>query len=176
MFDKLIDLIVQFIDNIVPFVTIQSYNRAVLFRFGIAKKVLGPGIHFKIPFFDAVDERTVITTTLSIPEQSLTTFDQKEIVVKAVVKYNINDIWKNVLNIYDPVDAISDTTQAVIKEQVTKRTFSECADNEMDNEITKKVRLQVKNWGIDIEKVTLTDNGKIKSLRIFTGNSPFSLS
>lgn len=167
MFDKLIDVIVQFIEDIVPFFVILQYNEAVLFRFGKAKKVLKPGFHWKIPFFDKIDERTVITTTLSIPEQSLTTKEGESIVVKAVVKYSINDIWKNVLEIYDPVDAIADTTQATIKEEVTKRSWSECADNEMDNDITKKVRLKVKHWGVNIEKVTLTDNGRIKSLRIF---------
>lgn len=176
MFDKLIDFLLNFIEDLIPFTIITEYNRGVLFRFGKFKKVLEPGIVWKIPFFDKYDVRTVITTTLSIPEQSLMTKDAKHLVVKAMVKYNISDIKANVLKINDPVDAISDTTQSVIKEQISERTLEECFDNELDNIITKKVRVQVRHWGVEIEKVTLTDIANMKSLRIFTGSSPFLLS
>ena len=40
----------------------------------------------------------------------------------------------------------------------------------IDNEITKKLRIEVKKWGINVEKVTLTDIGLISSIRLFNEN------
>lgn len=171
MFDKLIEFLLGLITDILPCFVVTEYNKAVVFRAGKFHKVADGGIHWKIPFIDQPDERTVITTTMSIPTQSITTKDGIQLVVKAVVKYNINDIKKHVLNVYDPIDAISDTTQGIVKEQITSRFLKDCADNELDNEITKKVRVAVKHWGLEIEKVTLTDMGTIKSLRLFNETS-----
>lgn len=167
MFDKLIEFLLGTLEDLLPIFIVTQYNKAVVFRAGKFHKVADAGLHWKIPFFDKPDERTIITTTLTIPAQSITTKDGKQLVVKAMVRYNISDIKTLVLTIFDPIDAISDTTQGIIKEQITSREWSECSDNELDNTITKKVRSTVKHWGIEIEKVTLTDMGAIKSLRLF---------
>jgi len=170
LFEKLIDIIINFIDNIIPFVIIKEYNRGVRFRFGKFNSVLEPGISIKIPFFDNIDEVTVVTTTLSIPVQSITTLDKKQIVTKAVVRYNISDVKPFMLTIYDSVDAISDTTQAIIKKQLASKNLEDCVDNKIDILITKNVAKEVIKWGVTIEKVTLTDIGEISSIRLFNEN------
>lgn len=167
MLDRLVDFLLNFIEDFIPLVIIKEYDRAVHFRGGKFLKIVNPGICWKLPFIDKVEVRTVVTTTLSIPTQSLTTKDGKQVVVKSVVKYDVESIKDLVLEVYDPVDAISDSTQAIIKEQIANRTWEEVVDSETDNIITKKVRLEVKKWGINIKKVTLTDIGVIKSLRLF---------
>ena len=142
----------------------------VILRGGKFLKVINPGFHFKIPFFDDVLKSVVVVTTLTIPVQSITTKDNKDVVVKSVVKYTIDDIKAFILNVYDAIDAISDTTQAIIKEQITTKTWEQCRNPNVDNEITKKLRVEVKKWGINIEKVTLTDIGIIRSIRLFNEN------
>lgn len=167
MFDKLIEFILNIIEDALPVFFVKEYDRGVFFRAGRFRRVINPGAVFKIPFIDKVEVTSVVTTTLSIPAQSITTSDGKQAVVKSVVKYKIVDVKAFYLNVYDAVDAISDTTQAIIKEQITSRTWQECTDNELDKTITKKVRIEVRYWGIDVDKVTLTDIGVITSLRLF---------
>lgn len=170
MFDKLVDFILSIIYDVMPVFFVKEYDRGVLLRCGKFHRVVNPGLCWKIPFFDKIETKTVVTTTLSIPTQSLTTKDQKSIVAKTVVKYNIVDIQKFILDVWDGYDAISDTTQAIVKELIMEKTWEECLDNELDNTITKKVRAAVKQWGIEIEKVTLTDLGIIRSIRLFNDN------
>ena len=47
MFDKLIDFIIDFIDQIIPVKVLKEYQQGVLFRFGKFKKILKVGIHLK---------------------------------------------------------------------------------------------------------------------------------
>ena len=167
MFDKLIEFLLNIIEDIMPVFFVKQYNNGILLRMGKFVRVVKPGVVFKIPFLDKVEITTIVTTTLSVPTQSVITKDKKQLVVKSVVKYKISDVELFMLNVYDSTDAISDITQAIIKEQISLRTFEECTDNDFDNTVTKKLRVEMKKWGIEVDRVTLTDIGQIKSLRLF---------
>ena len=170
MFDKLIDLISNWIEQILPLFIIRDYEMGVLLRFGKYKSIVGPGIYFKIPFFDEVISHHVVVTTLSLPPQSLYTKDKQNIVVKGVVKYKISEVKTFLLEVYDAQDAISDMTQSIIKNIVMDKTLEECIDSEIDNTLTKKARVEAKKWGVEIQQVTLTDLAPIRSFRIINDN------
>ena len=166
MFDKLIDLLSNWIEQILPIFTIRHYEMGVLLRFGKYKKIVGPGIYFKLPFFDEVISQHVVVTTLSLPPQSLYTKDKQNIVVKGVVKYRISEAKIFLLEVYDAQDAISDMTQSIIKNIIMDKSLDECIDTEIDNTLTKKARVEAKKWGVDIQQVTLTDLAPIRSFRL----------
>ena len=155
-------------EHIKPFYIIEQYNKGIQLRFGKFHKVLNPGIHFKVPFFDLVIEHTVVPTTMRLYSQSLTTKDEKSIVVEGIIKYQISDIKVFLLEVNDAVDAIADMTQAIVKTIIMERTWEECKSVEIDNIITKKARSEAKKWGIEIIQVTLSDMGIIRSIRLFT--------
>ena len=118
MFDKLIEVLIEWWNHILPFIIIRDYEQAVLLRFGKFNKVLLPGIHFKIPFFDEAIDQHVVVTTLSLDAQSL----------------------------------------------------EECTDSELDNILTKKVRVEARKWGVEVQQVTLTDLAPIRSYRLINDN------
>ena len=166
MFDKLVELLTNWWIEIKPIVIIRDYEEAVLLRFGIFKAVLKPGIHPKIPFFDEVIDQHVVITTLSLDAQSLYTKDKQNIVVKAVIKYKISDVKTFLLEVYDAQDALSDMSQSIIKNVIMSMTMEECTDMELDNTLTKKVRVEARKWGVEVQQVTLTDLAPIRSFRI----------
>lgn len=170
MFDKLVELLTNWWIEIKPIVIIRDYEEAVLLRFGIFKAVLKPGIHPKIPFFDEVIDQHVVVTTLSLDAQSLYTKDKQNIVVKAVIKYKISDVKTFLLEVYDAQDALSDMSQSIIKNVIMSMTIEECTDMELDNILTKKVRVEARKWGVEVQQVTLTDLAPIKSFRIINDN------
>jgi regulator of protease activity HflC (stomatin/prohibitin superfamily) len=166
MFEKLIEIITNWASLLAPFVIVNPYEEGVLNRVGKFKKVISPGIHFKIPILDEVVTQYTVTTTLSLPAQSLYTIDKQNIVVKGVVKYKISDVKIFLLEVYDAQDAISDMTQSIIKNIIMSKTMEECIDPEIDNILTKKARVEVKKWGVEINQVTLTDLAPIRSFRL----------
>jgi regulator of protease activity HflC (stomatin/prohibitin superfamily) len=166
MFDKLVDLLSNWWIEIKPIVIIRDYEEAVLLRFGIFKKVLKPGLHFKIPLFDEVIDQHVVITTLSLDAQSLYTKDKQNIVVKGVIKYRIADVKIFLLEVWDAQDALSDMSASIIKNVIMSMSLDECTDSEIDNLLTKKVRVEAKKWGVEVQQVTLTDLAPIKSFRL----------
>jgi regulator of protease activity HflC (stomatin/prohibitin superfamily) len=170
MFDKLIEVLIEWWNHILPFIIIKDYEQAVLLRFGKFKTVLKPGLHLKLPFFDEVIDQHIVATTLSLSAQSLYTKDKQNIVVKGVIKYRIADVKIFLLEVWDAQDALSDMAQSIIKNVIMSMTLEECTDSEIDNALTKKVRVEARKWGVEVQQVTLTDLAPIKSFRIINDN------
>jgi len=166
MFDRLIDVITEWWAYIMPAIIIPNYEQAVLLRNGKFIKVLGPGFHVKLPIFDEVISHHVVVTTLSLSAQSLYTKDKQNIVVKGVIKYKIFDVKIFLLEVFDAQDALADMAQSIIKNIIITTPLEACLDLELDNLLTKKVRVEARKWGVDVQQVTLTDIAPIRSYRI----------
>jgi regulator of protease activity HflC (stomatin/prohibitin superfamily) len=165
MFDKLVDLLVRFSMDILPFVIVEQWNGAVQLRYGKFIKVLYPGIHFKIPFFDSIIECPVITQSVNLPSQTLTTLDDESIVLKSIIRYKVSNIRTYLLGVMHANDVLIDTTQGMIRDVVELTTWDDLVD--VNETITNKVKEYVVRWGIEVEAVTITDLGIVKSFRIF---------
>jgi membrane protease subunit HflK len=169
MFDKLVDLLVRFSMDILPFVIVEQWNGAVQLRYGKFIKVLYPGIHFKIPFFDSIIETPVITQSVNLPSQTLTTLDDEGIVLKSIIRYRVSNIQTYLLSVMHANDILIDTTQGMIRDVVELTTWDDLVD--VNETITNKVKEYVVRWGIEVEAVTITDLGIVKSFRIFGDES-----
>ena len=165
MLDRLVDLLVRFGMDMLPFVIIEQWNGAVQLRCGKFIKVLSPGIHFKIPFFDSVIECPVITQSVNLPSQTLTTLDDESIVLKSIIRYKVSNIQTYLLSVMHANDVLIDTTQGIIRDVVERTTWNNLVD--VNETITNEVKEYVVRWGIEVEAVTITDLGIVKSFRIF---------
>jgi membrane protease subunit HflC len=167
MLDKLIDLLLQFIDDITPFVVIPHYDRGVRLRFGKqVSAALEPGFYWKVPFADNILTIQVKMTTMSLAEQTVTTKDGQSMVVKCIIKYEIEDAAMVLLEMNDPIDSISDMAKGIIRKELVLLDWKDCNNEEIEAKIKRKVKAEAKKWGISISEVTLTDLGLMRSIRI----------
>ncbi len=77
-------------------------------------------------------------------------------------------VVKMTTEIYDCTDAIIDLAEGHIMNEVNNATYEECRDTlSLSNTITKKVRNEVKRYGVAIEQITLTSFIKTRNYRLF---------
>ena len=164
MFDKLIAAIQQFGNALLPLFIIDEWEHAIVLRGGRFLKVVKPGFYWKIPFFDSVWRHNVITQSIDIPPQSVTTADNKNVVVKGIIRFNISDIKLFLTTITEPKDVLTDTTGGMIRSIIEDTEWINIVD--IDKKLTSEVGKFVKKWGIKVEKVTLTDLQIANSIRI----------
>lgn len=184
MLDKLIDFVLQFLSDILPFFVVKHYDRAVRLRFGVkhCKKdekgndlPLEPGLHFKIPFVDQIYEHLVTVTTLDLDEQTITTKNNIAIVVKAVIKYEVSDVVTLLMEVNSPLDALKDMAKGIIRSAIINRNWDECNGVELTKEIDSKIKTESKKWGLKVIQVTLTDLAKMNSIRLLHSHSKASI-
>jgi regulator of protease activity HflC (stomatin/prohibitin superfamily) len=164
--EKLIEKLLEVWDQLMPFFVIDYYDRGVRKRMGIPKGVLQPGFHWKVPFADEILTCMVKATTLNTTEQSLTTADNISIVIRAALKYEIEDVETVLLEVNSPKDALSDMVQGIIASKVMSRAWAECTVDSLLPEISRSVKLESKRWGIKVISVVITDLAIMKSIRL----------
>lgn len=166
MFDKLIEFAIQFLEDILPIKLVNEWEKGVFLRFGKYLKVVEPGLKFKIPFVDKIWQTPVITQTIHLNPQSLTTLDGKDVVLKAIVRYHVDDVKEFLLNVMHASDVLVDTTQGVIRDTIEEYNWEDLYN--ISEYLENQVQDIVDNWGIKIEKITLTDLGLVKTYRIMS--------
>lgn len=164
MFDKLIDLIVTFIHDFLPFKIVDQWEQGVHLRFGKFKKVVYPGLNWKRPFFDQILTTPVITQTVNLSPQTVTSEDNRSVVLTSIVRYHIHDVQKFLLGVMHANDVLVDTTQGIIRDMVEGCKWVDLYD--LGSVVTPEVNEQVSKWGITVEQVSFPDLGEIKTYRI----------
>lgn len=164
MFDKLITLLQSFGAGLSPIFVIDMWEEGIVLRAGKFLRVVKPGLYFKIPFLDTVWKHSVITQSIDIPPQSVTTADNYNVVVKGIIRFTISDIKLFLTTITQPTDVLIDTTGGMIRNIIEETKWQDLVD--IDKKLTFQVGKFVRRWGIKVEKVTLTDLQIANSIRI----------
>lgn len=150
-----------------PFVVVDQWEQGVVLRFGKFKRVVDPGFHWIVPFaIDKVITTAVVVQTHRLSKQSITTKDQKSVVVSAVIKFTISDIKTFLLDVYQASDAIEDVAMGALRSLISNKTWDECQHTDLESELKKVVSSEIKRFGIRVEKVTLPDLAKMISIRL----------
>lgn len=167
MFDRLIDLLVQFIDLFRFWTVIKEFERGVGLRLGRFWKVMEPGLHWIIPFgIDEVLVDNVVTRTCGLNGITMTLRDGITVNVSAIVRFNIRDIKKALLEVEGIDDVIRDCTYGFISDVVRHSTWDELIRPETLDVVTTAARRRAWKYGIEIENVAFTDLTKAKALAL----------
>lgn len=171
----LIEFIRSFWDNLLPFHIVNAYEHGVILRFGRYHKDVEAGLVWKIPFFDNVMLCRNTITTINLNSQALTTKDGQAVTTDAIVKYKIINPQKFLLDVHEVEDAISDITQAKIKEIVTATNWEDLHldvhdgskdGGKTDDKIKALVYKEILKFGIKVDYVTLTSLVKTRVYRL----------
>ena len=164
IFEKLFDFVVDTLDQISPAFIVDQTELGIIKRFGLYKRLASPGLCWKIPFIESYETETVVLTTLSLSAQTLTTLDDRSIVISAIVAYSITDIAKYLLNMYDSEEVLADITMGEIQEKVSQTNYEDIF--EVQDAVLPLVRKKLRDFGIKIKTVTFIDLGAARSIRL----------
>jgi regulator of protease activity HflC (stomatin/prohibitin superfamily) len=168
VFDKLVDLLVQFIELFQFWQVVPAYAQAVVLRLGKFHRLTDPGFHWKWPFCIEISHQVnVVPSTMAVGPQSLTTRDGTSIVIATVVTYRISDVKTYFLEIEGASQVIEDATYGLVAQFIMGRTWDELrGDTDMDNDLSIKVRRAAKKYGVEILTVQIADFTRSRSYRL----------
>lgn len=168
MLDKLIDLIVDFIDLFRFWEVVDEYEQAVVLRLGRFNRVLDPGFHWILPLgIERAMSDSVVKTTKNLAPQSLTTADGKTVVVSGIITRSISDIQTALLECESVETVIQDCAYGAIAKIVRAHTWEELHTDEFAAAMSKEVRTRAKEYGIQIHRVQLSDISLARSIRLW---------
>lgn len=140
-----------------PFV-VRSTHQAVVFRRGqpILKEV---GLHWYWPVWSDVEEYPVVSTTLDLPPQKLTTADGKSVMVSCTCIYEVTNLATAVTSCYNFETDTRNAARGAVKQVIARSTLEELRTQQesVDNELGKKIRVKLKRYGLHVQEAFLSD-------------------
>ncbi len=172
MLDKLIDFVINIIDLFRFWHIIADYERGVVLRFGRFTKELDPGIHWVIPFgIDHVISDNIVPRTVALGSQSLMTKDGHTVAVSAIVTAKIRHIRKALLEVEGVDHALVDSCTAAVAAHVGASTWEQLRAVESGDVLTKECRRQAFQYGLEIQRVQLSDISLCRVIRLHVPQS-----
>ena len=140
-------------------VTIVSMRHSyVVERLGKFRKVLEPGLHFLVPFFDNITYRHEIREQVfDIPPQTCITQDNMQVEVDGLVYLKVTDPKKASYGIGDYRNAAINLAQTTMRAEIGKlsleHAFSE--RDQLNDRIVKEIDRASESWGIKVLRYEL---------------------
>lgn len=143
-------------------VIVLPWERGIRVRMGKHPKELGPGIHFRIPYFDSVYVQPIRLTFVNFSPQTLTTKKGDLLTIQMIVGYSIKDISQ----LYNSVSEV----QSVVCGKVMGRVAQYITENEDCSPEgiaadAKKVLSEL-GWGLNVSDVEVVTFAKTKTYRL----------
>lgn len=176
-FGQLFETILSFIPHIK---IVRCTHAGVKFRAGryaIPMKhdngLFYTGIHFYWPITTDIEVILVKQQTINLIPQYLSTSDGVSVGVSGIIVYEVKDVTTLLTEYPDYADTINDLSLAAIKHTVNDMTYDELIGKQkyVDKNLTDTLRSQLKNLGISVFRVTLTDCTKCRVYALWGGSS-----
>ena len=140
---------------------LQEYERAVVFRFGRARKQLAtPGFNLLLPF--GIDRMRVVDTrtrAIQIAPQEIITHDNISISVDAVVYASVASPAHAVLEVEEFLPATLQLASTTLRAVLGKMDMDEILAHRdaINNEVRGILDTRTEQWGVEISAVEIKD-------------------
>jgi regulator of protease activity HflC (stomatin/prohibitin superfamily) len=139
-------------------VHVECWETAVLVKRGRKVRELEPGVTWYWSYWSTVHRRAANRQTKLVRSQELETRDGKQVAAGCMVRYNIEDGVKALIETDDVEGAIDDETMAALCEFVTQQELEEIRKlrGTANTKLTSKTRSALKQYGVYVERTQLT--------------------
>lgn len=160
----------EYIFNLVKiWVIIQPWQQGIRVRFGKNKKLLEPGIHFKLPYFDSVFVQETRMRIVNMPIQTISCKDKQTITLNGSFGDLISNIEKLYCTLYHPETTLKNLTMAKITDFISQKNFSDIELNDLENKVLAE--LKSLDYGITFESFQIMNFASVRTFRLIQDQS-----
>lgn len=138
-----------------PIVVINQSELGLKMRLGKYVSKLGPGVHIILPILESIIRVDLRESLIDIRPQEVITKDNVNVVVDAVVYYQITDPEKAVFGVSDVILAISQLAQTTLRARIGELELDQLlsARESLNARMRETLDIETDKWGVKITKV-----------------------
>lgn len=166
--NAILDLIKAFWRLLIWWVVIQPWEMGLRVRIGTHRKVLAPGLHFRIPYADAVYKQSDRLRYTTMTSQTVTTRDGHTLTMSGQLGYAITDIDKLYDTLHQAENALRSMAQGAVAKYVHGHELSECNPARVEEGAAATLGLGA--FGLEYRALQLTTFCRVKTYRFIMDN------
>jgi len=133
------------------------------------QRICGPGWYWVWLIVQRFYTLTVTPMVVDVRPQSLLTKDGRNMVVGVGIRYRVKQVAPAILAVNDYEKSIQVLTLGLLAEYISCRDYNDCRDITVLNEyVMKRIREEARGWGLEIQRVYVTDLGVATNIRLLT--------
>jgi regulator of protease activity HflC (stomatin/prohibitin superfamily) len=155
----------KFKDYFSPIVVLRCYESGVLLRLGKYKYNLKEGVNWKIPLMDEVHIVMKSIDTFHVQPVDITTIDNKQVSVEPIIKFDIIDPKKYLIDTNTADGNIHDVSRGIIADYLTDCEWEDIKKKTTLTAIKNALKKECDDMGVNIHKVYF---GRIVTTKVYT--------
>lgn len=142
-----------------PWVIVQPWEQGVMTWCGKRARLIGPGLHVKVPVMHEANIHPIRTRTVSAPLQTLRSADGRIVTIGIIVQHRITDLLKVLDTLHNPSGTIVHMAQGVVSEIVARTAAADLTPELIAREV--KAALHPTALGLGDFGVMVSDNADL---------------
>lgn len=157
------EIVSRFANLFIWWTIVSPWESGIRVRLGSRVTKIGPGIHLRIPYFDAIFKQTVRRRITIVQLQTLSTQDRKTVTVCATVGYAIADIALLYNTLHHADETIRNMVAGAIARTIQSMTSDECLPQDVERQVNAVVDLS--GFGLAGTEIRLVDFAFVRTFR-----------
>ena len=150
-------------------VIVTPWQQAVRVRVGKYVKVLGKGMHLRIPYLDEVYMQGIRIRMLYTPVQTLSTKDSAVISLSGALSYQIDDIGLLYDTLHHAHSTIAGMLQSEAAGYLATHNLEECTPTQIQEYVQNKADFS--KYGLGKVSFFIINFAKVRTYRIISDNT-----
>lgn len=171
MFASIFGFIHKFFASLKPWVVVNPWEQCLRVRLGKNIRLLGAGIHYRLPFFDEFFVQPIRLRIIGIERQTLTCLDGRSVTLDGTVGFSITDLEALYRSLHQVDHTIRNIVKAAVSDSVCRQNAQDLQPGSLANTVHNVVRSKLSYAGLLIESYSVTmfvvsDNRGVRTIRL----------
>ena len=151
-------------------VIVAPWEQAMRVRGGKHARLLTPGVHFRVPFWDRVYVQPTRLRVLSTPAQTLATADGKILSIQLLITFRVTDLLSLYGNLHAPSETLEGFAMGAASEYVEGTHSDDVTPSSLATHVRLSVGSMVEGYGLNDLSAQLASFVYVpKAYRLITG-------
>lgn len=164
------NLLTRFSEAFKWWFVLQPWEQALRVRAGRYITKFEGGIHFRIPYLDAIFSQNCRLRLSSVPQQTITNASEETLTIAGALQYRVADVGPLYNKLHMAEDTLARTTQSLVADYVATHEGHECAPEVVQQHINEIVQRDFADFGLAEIKFLLTDYARVRTYRLIMGD------
>jgi hypothetical protein len=162
--NAILEILRSFWRLLIWWVVVQPWEKGLRVRLGKKRRLLGPGLHFRIPYLDVVYKQSVRLRWTTMTSQTVTTRDSHTLTMSGQLGYEIANIETLYDSLHQAENAIRSLASGAVARYVHSHDLTECKPDII--ELGAGALLDLEKYGLVYRSLQLTTFCRVKTYRL----------